>query len=56
MWTFNPLIPTEVHYVEKSPEMFSSNNLFFFDWRKKNMNILDDMGVSKFSFRSEVNL
>ncbi len=34
--------------MEKNPEIFSSKTLFFFDWRKKYMNILDDMGVSTF--------
>jgi len=34
-----PLVPNEVHYTEKNLGMFSS----------KNLDILDDMGVSKLS-------
>ncbi len=29
IWTFNPLIPIEVHYKEKNPEMFPSKTLIF---------------------------
>jgi len=39
------LVPTEVHYMEKNSEMFSSE----IDLRKKDMDILDDMGVRKLS-------
>ncbi len=57
-WIFNLLVPIEVHYMEKNPEMFSSKKkekLKIFTWRKKDMNILH--GVSKLSviFILEVN-
>jgi len=32
--------------------MFSSKTLISFDWRKKDMDILDDMGVSKLSAKA----
>jgi len=47
----------EVHYKEKNPGMFSSKTLISFRLRK-DMDILDDMGVSKLSakvfFKSEL--
>ncbi len=46
IWTINPLSAIEVHYMEKNPEMFSSKNIISLRL-KKDMNILDDMGVSK---------
>ncbi len=46
IWTFNPLGPTEVHYMN-NPGMFSSKTLISFQLKKERMNILDDMGVSK---------
>ncbi len=54
MWTFNPFGLIEVHYMEKNPGMFSSKTL---TWKKKDMDILDDMGVSKLSgnFNSGLN-
>ncbi len=30
VWTLNLLGPTEVHYIEKNPGMFSSKNLNYF--------------------------
>jgi len=39
----NRLVPIEVHYMEKILISFQLKN------RKKDMNILDDMGVSKLS-------
>ncbi len=30
IWTFNPLVPIEVHYMEKNPGMFSSKTLISF--------------------------
>jgi len=42
------LVPNEVHYMEKNPGMFSSKTLISFQL-KKDMDILDDMGVSKLS-------
>ncbi len=49
IWIFNSLIPIEVYYTEKNSAIFSQNIYFIFNWRKKDMNILDDMGVSKLS-------
>jgi len=42
--------------MEKNPGMFSLKT-FLFNWRKKDMNILDDIGVNKLSenFNSGVN-
>jgi len=37
----NRLVPIEVHYMEKNPGMFIKNLNFFFDWRKKDVDILD---------------
>ncbi len=39
IWAFNPLAPIEVHNMEKNPGIAP---LRFFDWRKKDMNFLDD--------------
>jgi len=39
------LVAIEVHYMEKNPGIFSSKTYFLFDWRKKNTDILDVMGV-----------
>jgi len=44
IWTLNRLVPIEVHYMEKNPGMFSSKTLIPFRL-KKDMDILDDMGV-----------
>ncbi len=45
-----PLIPIEFHYMEKNPGMFSLiSSLISFQLRKKDMNILNGMGVSKLS-------
>ncbi len=41
-------MPTEVHYMEKNPGMFSSKTLIYFHL-KKDMNILDGIGMSKLS-------
>ncbi len=41
-------MPTEVHYMEKNPGMFSSKTLIYFRL-KKDMNILDGIGMSKLS-------
>jgi len=38
-----------VYYVEKNAGMFSSKTLISFRRRKKDMDILDDMGVRKLS-------
>ncbi len=40
--TFNRLESIEVQYMDANPGMFSSKTLI--DWRKKYLNILDDMG------------
>ncbi len=41
---------TPIHYMEKNHGMFSSKTFFFLtEERKKDMNIFDDMGVSKLS-------
>jgi len=57
-WTLNRLVPIEVHYVEKILECFHQKPSFLFNGRKKVMDILDDMGVSKLSakvfFKSEL--
>ncbi len=55
--TFNRLESIEVHYMEENPGMFSSKTFISFDWRKKYITILDDMGVSKLSgnFNLKVN-
>ncbi len=55
--TFNRLESIEVQYMEENPGMFSSKTFISFDWRKKYINILDDMGVSKLSgnFNLKVN-
>jgi len=45
-WTLNHLVPSKVHYMEKNPGMFSSKTLISFRL-KNDMDILDDMGVSK---------
>jgi len=37
------LVPIEVHYMEKKAPY---NGKFLFDWRKNDMDILDDMVVS----------
>ncbi len=34
-WTFKPLIPIEVHYIEKNPGMFSSKSLISFQLKKE---------------------
>ncbi len=48
--TFNRLEPIELtNYIDTNPAMFSSKPSFLFDWRKKYINILDDMGVSELS-------
>jgi len=54
----NRLVTCKVHYMEKNPGMFSSKTLISFRL-KKDMDILDDMGVSKLSakvvfFKSEL--
>ncbi len=49
IWTLIRLVPNEVHYMEKILECFHQKPSFLFDWRKKDVNILDDMGVSKLS-------
>jgi len=49
IWTLNRLVPNEVHYMEKILEYFHQKPTFLFDWRKKEIDILDDMGVSKLS-------
>jgi len=46
-WTLNRLVPTEVHYM-KNAGMFSSKTSISFQL-KKDMDILDDMGVSQLS-------
>jgi len=43
------LVPSKVHYMEKNPGMFSSKTSFLFDRRMNDMDIVDDMGVSKLS-------
>jgi len=48
IWTLKQLVSIEVHYMEKNPGMFSSKTLISFRL-KKDMDILDDMGVSKLS-------
>ncbi len=45
----NPLAAIEVHYMEKNPKTTYSSKKYFFDWRKKDMSVLDYMGVSKLS-------
>ncbi len=35
IWTFNPLVPIEIHYMEKNPGMFSSENLISFRLKKE---------------------
>ncbi len=44
--------------IEENPGMFPQKNSFLFDWRKKDMNILDDVEVSKLlrNFYSESEL
>ncbi len=45
------LTPTEIHYMEKNPRklfFLSLKTLISFDWRKKDMNILDGIRVSTF--------
>jgi len=44
LFDLNRLVPIEVNYMEKNPGMFSSKT-----WRKNDMDVLDDMGVSKLS-------
>jgi len=34
-WTLNRLVPIEVHYMEKNPEMFSSKTLISFRLKKE---------------------
>ncbi len=50
-------VPVQVHHMEKNPGMFFSKTFSSFRL-KKDINILDDMGVSKLSqhFNSAVNL
>jgi len=48
-WTLNRLVPIEVHYMEKILECFHQKPSLRFDWRKKDMDILGYMGVSKLS-------
>jgi len=43
--TLNRLVPIEVHYMEKNPEMFSSKTLISFRLKKERHG--HDMGVSK---------
>jgi len=45
-WTLNRLVPSKLHYGEKCWNVFIKNLNF---WRKIDMDILDDMGVSKLS-------
>jgi len=45
----NRLVPNEVHYMEKILECFHLKPYFLFNYRKKDMDILDDMGVRKLS-------
>ncbi len=35
IWTFNPLIPIEVHYMEKNPGKFSSKTFISFQLKKE---------------------
>ncbi len=49
MWTFSQLVPTKVHYMKKILDVFLKNISFFSTEERKNMNILDDIGVSKLS-------
>jgi len=45
---FTNLVNVEVHSVEKNPEMISSKKLNFFSTeKKKDMNLLDGIGVRK---------
>jgi len=48
IWTLNRLVPNEVHYMEKILECFHQKPQKEII-RKKDMDILDDMGVSKLS-------
>ncbi len=49
IWTFNLLVPVEIHYMKKNPGMFSSKTLISF-WRKKERHEhLEWHGVSKLS-------
>jgi len=55
----NRLVPIEVHYMEKILESFHQKPSFLFHWRKKDMDILDDMGggsklSAKVFFKSEL--
>ncbi len=47
----------QLHYMEKNPGLFSSKNVISFWLKKEDVNILDDMGVSKLlgNFILEVN-
>jgi len=44
-WTLNRLVLSKVHYTEKILDCFHQKPQFLFDWRKNDMDILDDMGV-----------
>jgi len=46
IWTLNRLVPNDVHYMEKILECFHQNLI---NWKMKDVDILDDMGVSKLS-------
>jgi len=35
IWTLNRLVPIEVHYMEKNPEVFSSKTLISFRLKKE---------------------
>jgi len=35
IWTFNLLVPIEVHYLWKNPQMFSSKTLIYFRLTKE---------------------
>jgi len=54
VWTLNRLVPTEVYIWRKMLERFHQKPSFLFDWRKKDVDILNDIGMSKLSELSNV--
>ncbi len=46
IWTFNQLVPVEVHYMENNPGMFSAKNVISFGL-KKDLKIMNDNFYSR---------